>query len=131
MSLLSFLGGLFKPAADLIDDLHTSDEELGKIEVKKAELHNKLAEIESRVGLRLMELQSQALDMQTKIAVSEQKHGNWLSKSWRPIASLAMTALLVGMGLDLIQYKPLMVQVAGAFLGIYGVGRSYEKSSKK
>lgn len=130
MSILSFLGSIFKPAVDLVDELHDSEEELGNIEIKKAELHNKLAEIESKVGLKLMDLQSKALDMQTKIAVAEQEHGNTLSKSWRPIASLAMTGLLVAMGLDFIQYKPLLVQVAGGFLGIYGLGRSYEKAKK-
>jgi hypothetical protein len=127
MSILSFLGGIFKPAADLVDELHFSGEEEGQIKIKQAELQNKLAEIESKVGLKLMDLQSKALDAHTKMAVAEQQHGNWLSKSWRPIVSLSMASLLIGMGFDIVPYKPLMVQVAGGFLGIYGIGRSYEK----
>jgi hypothetical protein len=74
-----------------------------------------------------MELQSQALDMQTKLGVAEQQHGNWLSKGWRPVASLAFVALLCAMGLDVIEFKPLLAQVAGAFLGLYGIGRTVEK----
>ena len=27
MGILEFIGGIFKPAADLIDNVHTSDEE--------------------------------------------------------------------------------------------------------
>jgi len=130
MSIFNFLSGIFTPVANLVDELHTSDEEMGNIQIKKAELQNKLAEIESKVGLRLMELQSESLKMQAKIATAEQEHGNWLSKSWRPLSSLMFVTLLTGMGLDIITFKPLLVQVAGGFLGIYGIGRTVEKSKK-
>jgi len=131
VSIFSFLGSIFKPAADLIDDLHTSDEEMGNIEVKKQELKAKMAEIEARVTTKIVELQTASLEATTKMEVAAQKHGNWLSKSWRPICSLGMMGILVGMGFDLIEYKPLMVQVAGGFLGIYGIGRSFEKGQRK
>jgi len=127
MSIFSFLGSLFSPLADTIDNLHDSEEELGQIAVKKAELRNKLAEIEAKVSTKMMELQSQSIEANAKMAVAEQQHGNTLSKSWRPITSLCMTGILVAMGFDLIAYKPLMVQICGGFLGIYGIGRSVEK----
>lgn len=127
MSIFSFISSIFQPAVDLVDELHTSEEEIGNIQIKKAELSNKLAEIEYKVVAQMMELQSKSLEANAKMAVAEQQHGNWLSRSWRPVASLAMTGLLVGMGMDFIVYKPLMVQIAGGFLGIYGIGRSWEK----
>lgn len=127
MSLFSFIGDIFKTAAELVDDLVYSGEEKGNIEVKKAELRNKLAEIENKVSVKLMDLQSQAIEANSKVAIAEQQHGNWLSKSWRPITSLAMAGLLIAMGMEIIPYKELLIKICGGFLGIYGMGRSYEK----
>lgn len=127
MSIFSFIGDLFKPAADLVDELHYSGEERGNIEVKKAELQNKLAEIEARVATRVLDLQNAALEANAKVAKAEQEHGNWLSKSWRPIASLSMVGILLSTGFGVIEYKELLVQICGGFLGIYGIGRSWEK----
>lgn len=130
MGIFSFLGSIFSPLTDLVDNLHTSDEERGELEVKKRQISAKIAEIEAQVTTKIVELQTKAMEANAKMAVAEQQHGNWLSKSWRPIASLCMTAILVGMGFDVIPYKPLMVQVAGGFLGIYGIGRSIEKKKQ-
>ena len=127
MSVFSWIGSIFSPAADLIDNLHSSDEEMGNIEVKKQEIRAKLAEIEARVSTKVLDLQNAALEANSKVAMSEQKHGNWLSKSWRPIASLSMVGILMATGFGVIEYKELLIQVCGGFLGIYGVGRSWEK----
>jgi hypothetical protein len=123
MSLFSFLGSIFKPAADLVDEVHTSEEERGR-------LRNKLAEIESKVSIKLMELQSQVIDANAKIAVAEQQYGNWLSKSWRPITALMLNGLVVLMAFDYIEYRELIVQITGAIDGVYMAGRSYEKGKK-
>ena len=128
MSIFSFIGSLFKPASDLVDELHFSGEERGELKVKQAELRNKLAEIESRVSTKLMDLQSQAIQANAKVATAEQEHGNTLSRSWRPLTSLALVGLLVCMGFEIIPYKDFLAKVCGGFLGIYGMGRSYEKS---
>ena len=94
MSVFSWIGDLFSPAADLIDNLHYSGEEKAEAKAKQAELKNKLAEIEAKVATRTLDLQSQIIDANSKIAVAEQKHGNWLSKSWRPLCSLGSFGML-------------------------------------
>jgi len=127
VSIFSFIGDIFEPATKLVDDLHYSGEEKGAIDNRKAELRNKLAEIENRVSIKMMDLQSQAVDANTKVAIAEQKHGNFLSKSWRPVTSLSMVALLIAMGFEIAPYNDFIAKVAGGFLGIYGIGRSYEK----
>lgn len=119
MSLLAFLQ-VFKPVADLIDNVHTSEEERQTLKLK-------LAEVEAKVATKLMDLQMSVIDSNAKVASSEQQHGNWLSKSWRPVVSLAMTAILLSMGFGLIEFNNLLAQIAGGFLGIYGIGRSIEK----
>ena len=130
MGIFDFIGNLFKPAADVVDDLHFSGEEKGNSEVKKAELKNKLAEIENKVSVKMMDLQSQAITANAKVAEAEQKHGNMLSKTWRPICSLCLMGMLIAMGFEIIPYKDFLAKVAGGFLGIYGMGRSYEKGKK-
>lgn len=123
MSLFGFLGSIFKPAAELIDNVHTSDEE-------RMMLRNQLAQIEAQVSIKMMELQSTVIEANSKIAVAEQQHGNLLSKSWRPIVSLGLTGLLIAMGLGYVPFNELLAQISGAFLGIYGIGRSVEKRGK-
>lgn len=130
MDIFNWIKGVFKPAADLVDELHFSPEEKGDIEIKKQELKNKLAEMEFHLSTKVVELQTKAMESQSKMAISEQRHGNLLSKSWRPLASLSMVILLILMGLDFVEYKELLAQIAGGFLGIYGIGRSYEKGKK-
>ena len=116
--LFSFLGQIFKPASDIIDELHVSDEERGV-------LNNKLAEIESRVTVKLMELQAKAIEATSKVAVQEQLSGNVLSKSWRPIASLVFVVMLALMAVGCIPFNQFLAGIAGGFLGIYAPLRSF------
>lgn len=122
--IFSFLSEVFKPAAELIDNIHTSPEEMGI-------LKNKFAEIEAKVSVKLMELQMKVIDANSQVAIAEQQHGNWLSKSWRPIVSLGMLAILLAMGFGAIEFNELLAQISGGFLGIYGIGRSIEKRGSK
>lgn len=127
MGFFDFIGNIFKPASDLVDELHFSGEERANAELKKAELQNKLAEIQAKVNTKLMELQSKSIDANAKVAIAEQQHGNMLSKSWRPITSLCLIGMVIAMGFEVIPYKELIIKFAFGFCGIYGAGRSYEK----
>ena len=127
MSVFSWIGDLFKPAADLIDDLHYSGEEKAQAKAKQAELKNRLAQIEAQVATKTLDLQSQIIEATSKVAVSEQKHGNWLSKSWRPLCSLGSFGMLVLMGLEVIPFNNFLSMIFGSFLGIYTGARSWEK----
>lgn len=120
MSIFSFIGGIFKPAADLIDNVHTSKEE-------KLQLRNQLAQIEANVATKMLEFQSSLIAANAKVASAEQEHGNWLSKSWRPVVSIVMTIMLVIMALGKIPFNEYLATIAGGFLGIYTGARSYEK----
>jgi len=121
--IFEFLASLFTPAANLIEKIVTKDND-------KIALKNQLAQIEAQVATKLMELQVKALEMQSAVAVSEQQNGNWLSKSWRPIVSIIFAANILLMGYGLIPYSEMIIQISGMFLGIYGIGRSFEKRGK-
>jgi len=127
MSVFDWIGSLFKPASDLVDEIHFSGEEKAQAQAKQAELRNKLAEIEAKVATRTLDLQSQIIEANSKIAVAEQEHGNWLSKSWRPLCSIGSFAMLSLMGMGKIPPNEFLMMIFGGFLGIYTGARSWEK----
>lgn len=126
MSLLSFIGEIFKPAAALIDDLHTSEEERGK-------LANELATIQNNVMIKALELQEKMLAAQSQIITAEAQGQSWLQRNWRPITMLTFLVLVVldSFGLLANRLAPeawLLLQIG---LGGYVIGRTAEKSLKE
>jgi len=88
MGLLSFLGGAIKPVADLVDNLHTSDEE-------KLQLHNKLTKMENSFAEHVLEYESKIAQMKSNVIMSEAKGESWLQRNWRPITMLTFLCLIV------------------------------------
>jgi|TARA_R100000951_G_scaffold65230_2_gene55040 hypothetical protein len=126
-SVVDMVQGIFKPAAKLVDELHTSEEE---------RMDNKL---------RMLELQAAAVDKateyhqalfesQAKIVNSEASSSNLLTSSWRPIVMLTFTGLVVAryLGFEAPNMTPedhenlwTLIQLG---LGGYVMGRSVEKT---
>lgn len=125
LSILGFIADIFKPAAELIDDLHTSEEETLKI--KQA-----MFKMEQATTMKLMEYESQLLTAKTDIIKSEANSASWIARNWRPITMLVFLVLVV---LDSFSWLPnplakeawTMLQLG---LGGYVVGRSGEKIAK-
>ena len=88
LSILGFIADIFKPAAALIDDLHTSEEETLKI--KQA-----MFKMEQATTLKLMEYESQLLTAKTDIIKSEANSASWIARNWRPITMLSFLVLVV------------------------------------
>jgi len=127
MSLFSFIGSIFKPAADLIDEIHVSDEERGR-------LRNAHAQIEAEVSIKVMELQHAAIEANSKVAIAEQEHGDAFTKKVRPIGYL-IGVLLGGLQVGAyylyqIPVDPTLMGFATLLTGGYAVLRTYEKSKK-
>lgn len=122
MSVLSFISSIFKPAADLVDDLHTSDEE--KLILKK-----EILKLENEVTLKAMELEKQLVEANSSNIKAEATGHSWLQRNWRPITMLTFLVLVV---LDSFGWlaNPLakeawtLLQIG---LGGYVAGRSVEK----
>lgn len=76
-AVAEFVSGIFKPAADLIDELHTSEEE--KLKAKTG-----LLKIEQEVMMKALALEQTLVDAQKEIIIAEAK-GSWLQRSWRPV----------------------------------------------
>lgn len=122
MDIISLIAGVFKPAAELVDNLHTSDEER-----LKAKGH--LLDVQAAAMQRVFDYEAEALKGQHAIVSAEAKSEHWLVASWRPVTMLTFLTLAVGDSLGLLA-TPLrdeawMLLQLG--LGGYVVGRSDEK----
>ena len=126
MKFLDLIAGIFKPAAELIDELHTSEEE-------RLAQQRKLLEIQAMVLDSSLEYEKEMMTARAEIVNSEAKSEHWITATWRPITMLTFLALAVGDSLGLLA-TPLrdeawmLLQIG---LGGYVVGRSAEKVIKE
>jgi hypothetical protein len=88
MDILSFIGGIFKPAAELIDNMHTSTEE-------KLTLKNKLTLIENTMTAKVIDYETKLLAAKTSIITAEATGESWMQRNWRPITMLTFLGLVV------------------------------------
>lgn len=122
MSILSFISGIFKPAADLIDNLHTSEEE--RLQIKQ-----QMFQAQQEMTLKVMEYEQELLKSKTEIITAEAKGQSWLQRMWRPITMMTFLVLVVADSFGLLA-TPLadeawtLLQIG---LGGYVAGRSVEK----
>lgn len=126
MGILSFIGDLFKPAAKLVDDVHTSDEE-------RLKLRNELAKIESEITLKYMdlqgklaEIQAQLAEAQAKVAIAETTSESWFVRHYRPIIITSMFAMIVceSFGFLKTDLPEVFWQIFAAAFGVMSVAPS-------
>lgn len=137
MGILDFIGSIFKPAADLVDNLHTSDEERLTIEKQKLEIQKEMQQIEATVRTKMIEYETQLQQAQAKIIAAEATSSSWLTSNWRPVTMLTFVVLIVLRWLNLLpdahishDVEVQLMEIIKFGLGGYVVGRSVEKSMK-
>lgn len=122
MNVLNFISGIFQPAADLIDNLHTSDEE--RLQVKQ-----KMFELQMQAYDKASAYESQLLKAKADIITAEANGKSWIQRNWRPITMLTFLALVVADSFGLLAFR--LAEEAWTLLqlglGGYVVGRSAEK----
>lgn len=126
MGIFAFLKGAIAPVANLIDDLHTSDEE-------KEQLRLEFYKLQFGIFEKTMEYENRLLEAKSNIVVAEAQGGSWLQRSWRPITMLVFLALVVAdsfgwLASPLASEAWTLLQIG---LGGYVVGRSMEKMTPK
>jgi hypothetical protein len=122
IGITDLISNIFKPAANLVDELHTSDEE-------RLTAKSKMLEVQAAAMQQVFDYETKALTARADIVNSEVSSTNILASSWRPITMLTFLVLAVGDSLGLLA-SPLrdeawMLLQLG--LGGYVVGRSGEK----
>ena len=129
LGITELIAGIFKPATELIDNLHTSKEE--KLEQKRL-----LLEVQGRAMDRVHEYNTELLMGQAKIVNSEASSEHWLTANWRPLVMLTFTGLVVARflgfeaeGMTEKKYQSLWNLITLGVGGYIG-GRSVEKAIK-
>lgn len=122
MSLLSFISELFKPAAQLVDELITSDEE-------RLKLQNELFEMKSKLTMQALEYELKLTQAKASVITAEANGNSWLQRSWRPISMLVFLGLVVmdTLGLTAFRLAPQAWDLLQIGIGGYVIGRSAEK----
>ena len=125
MGVIDLIAGIFKPAVNLVDELHTSEEE--RIQAK-----SKLLDVQAAAMQRVFDYEKEMIKGQQQIVAAEAKSDHFLAANWRPITMLTFLVLVVGDSLGLLT-TPLrdeawMLLQLG--LGGYALGRSGEKIAK-
>ena len=125
IGIVELIASVFKPAAELIDELHTSEEE-------RLTAKGHLLDVQAAAMQRVFDYERSTLEAQSKIVNSEAQSEHWITATWRPITMLTFLTLAVGDSMGLL-HAPLrdeawtLLQIG---LGGYVVGRSGEKLVK-
>ena len=134
--IFDFISSIFKPVADLVDNLHTSDEEAGNIEIRKAKIAYEIKKVEIQAQMKILEYETKLQENQSKIIIAEAQGESWLQRNWRPLIMVGMMVLVAahwfGLTPDTITNE-LEIELFGLVkigLGGYVVGRSGEKITK-
>ena len=122
MNVLSLIGQIFKPAMDMIDNVHTSTEE-------KLQQKAQLLELQTTFLVQALDYEQEQLKSKTAIIMAEANSQSWLARSWRPITMLTFLVLVVCDSFGWLPFR-LAEDAWGLLkigLGGYVVGRSAEK----
>ena len=131
LPITDLVAGIFKPAVDLVDEMHTSQEE--RLNAKA-----RLIEAEAAAVTTAIEYERGVLEAKAKIVNSEAKSEHVITATWRPITMLSLVVMIAAywFGLinpnerlseEVIQQMFLLVQIG---LGGYVASRGAEKIVK-
>ena len=125
MGVTELISGIFKPAAHLIDELHTSEDE-------RLQAKGHLMDVQAAAMQRVFDYETERLKGQQAIVASEAKSEHFVVAAWRPITMLTFLALAVGdtFGLFATPLRDEAWALLQLGLGCYVVGRSGEKIAK-
>jgi len=127
MSIWGFITGIFKPAVDLVDELHTSEEE-------KQTLKNHLFAMQAELSVKVLDYEARLIESQASVIKAEATADSWITRSWRPIVML-MFAFIIAWNYIIapitgVASLPTPVELWSLMklgLGGYIIGRSAEK----
>ena len=125
LGVVELIAGIFKPAAELVDELHTSTEE-------KLKAKGHLLDVQAAAMQRVFDYEAGMLEAKSKIVHAEASSKHWLTANWRPITMLTFLTLVVGDSLGWLpnELKDEAWVLLEIGLGGYVVVRSGEKIAK-
>jgi hypothetical protein len=135
MDILGFIGAIFKPAVDLVDELNTSKEE-------KLQLRNTLVAMQNELATKVLDYEKSLNESRARIIEAEATGQSWLQRNWRPILMLTIVAIvannyLIYPYLSMFTAKAVVLELPEPLftlmtvgVGGYIIGRSGEKIMK-
>ena len=126
MNILSLVGQIFKPAMEMIDNVHTSTEE--KLEKKAVML-----QLQTDFLIQGLAYEEEQLKAKAAIITAEAKSDHIVTAIWRPVTMLSFVAAILAYWFGLTPESVPEEAVLQMFslvkigLGGYVVGRSAEK----
>lgn len=125
LKIVDLIAGIFKPAAELVDELHTSTDEKNKHK-------ERLLAVQAAAMQTVFDYEREALKGQQAIVQAEAQSEHWLTANWRPITMLTFLVLAVGdtFGVFATPLRDEAWTLLQLGLGGYVVGRSGEKIAK-
>lgn len=124
MGILGFLSSALKPVTDLVDNLHTSDDE--RLEAKAV-----LLRLRNVVSLEMLGLEKKIIEGQTSIIVAEAQSQSWLTRNWRPGTMVAFVSIVVHAYVTGTTPPPELMLTINIGLGGYIGGRTIEAAVGK
>jgi hypothetical protein len=124
--IFEVIAGIFKPATDLIDALHTSEEE--KMQAKSA-----MMAVQLEAANKFMDYEKSIIEAQSKVIMAEAGGESWLQRNWRPVTMFTFLGLVVSFWMGYVPENVTEAMVTEVFgliklgLGGYVIGRSAEK----
>lgn len=133
--LLDFLkpavGEIIRSVGQVIDDLHTSDQE-------KLEAQLKLAQAEMKFREGLLSAETEWAKTQADVIKAEASGESWLQRNWRPILMLTFTFIVAWnfviapiFSMDAVPVPEQMWELLKIGIGGYIIGRSGEKIARE
>jgi hypothetical protein len=132
MALFDFIGSIFKPAAEIVDSLHTSSEE--KLAAKE-----KLLAVQAGVLAQVLDYEKSLAQEQGQTVRAEATGHSWMQRNWRPMIMLMFgyvvahnfivvpIAQMFGAAAPVLELPPDLWDLLKIGIGGYVVGRSAEK----
>jgi len=129
---MNFVSGTFKPAAELVDNVSTTEEERLELKNSLIGLQNEVTKKQIELVSKQMDLEHQLVSAKSEIITAEAKSKSWRTRNWRPLTMLTFVALIVLRALGLIElsesFSHDFMNLVQLGLGGYVVGRSAEKA---
>jgi len=123
------IGDLLKGVGDIIGRFVTDPN-------AKLAASQELVRVQAEMQAKLIDADVAFANAQAAVITSEQQHGSWLSKSWRPILMLTFTYIIAHnyvfatmFHLTTVPIPPDMWDLLKIGVGGYVIGRSVEKTA--
>lgn len=121
IDVLGFVSSVFKPVADTIDKVHTSDEERLKAQTE-------FAKVQSDFTVQVLGFHKDIALLNSKTIEIESKSNSWLIRNWRPGSMVIFVTLIVLNATGIIpELNENLWNIIAFGFGGYTIGRTVEK----